>query len=279
MPKQSKTNRKRLPARPTQRKAPPKSKPRPAAICNTNSPASNSSSPAPIDAAVVVEKLRSMGSPKVRDGMARFAITADRAFGIPVGDIRSLAKSLRGPRLPKDQADAAKRRNHALALDLWKTGWYEARMLACFVDEPSLVTPAQMDRWAKDFDSWAICDTACFHLFDKSPHAMAKVVEWAERDEEFVKRGAFALLASVALHNKKAPDAIFADGLRLAELHADDARNFVKKAVSWALRGVGARRLTLKPRVLAIAERLAASPDPARRWVGKVVRREFNRKR
>ncbi|MBL8762270.1 MAG: DNA alkylation repair protein [Phycisphaerae bacterium] len=219
-----------------------------------------------------------MGSAKVRDGMARFGITADHAFGIPVGDIRALAKSLRGPRVPKDQADSARRRNHALALDLWKTGWYEARMLACFVDEPSLVTPSQMDRWAKDFDNWAICDTACFHLFDKSPHALAKVVEWAGRDEEFVKRGAFAILASVALHNKKAPDIIFSDGLCLAERHAGDARNFVKKAVSWALRGIGGRRPTLRPMVLEIAERLAASADSARRWIGRDVLRDLGRK-
>jgi len=234
---------------------------------------------APVNAAEVVEKLRSMGSQKVRDGMARFAITSERAFGISVGEIRALAKSLRGSRVPKDRADAAKRRNHALALNLWKTGWYEARVLACFVDEPSLVTPAQMDRWARDFDNWAICDTASFHLFDKTPHAMTKVVEWAARDEEFVKRGAFAIIASVALHNKKATDDIFTDALRLAELHAGDARNFVKKAISWALRGIGARRPTLKPAVLMIAERLAASPDRARRWIGKDVLREFNEKR
>lgn len=275
MPTQTKANRTKKSAHATK----PRSKPKPAASGSTISPASSPAPLAPIDAAVVVEKLRSMGRAKVRDGMARFAITADRAFGIPVGDIRALARSLRGPRVPQDQAEAAKRRNHALALDLWKAGWYEARILACFVDEPSLVTPAQMDRWAKDFDNWAICDTACFHLFDKSPHATAKVVEWAERDQEFVKRGAFAILASVALHNKKAPDAVFSAGLRLAERHADDARNFVKKAVSWALRGIGARRPTLKPRVLDIAERLAASPDPARRWVGKDVLREFNKKR
>ncbi|MFO0833416.1 MAG: DNA alkylation repair protein [Phycisphaerales bacterium] len=234
---------------------------------------------AAVTAADVVEQLRSMGSQKAREGMARFAITSDRAFGIPVGEIRALAKSLRGPRVPKDQADAARRRNHALARDLWNSGWYEARMLACFVDEPTLVTPAQMDRWARDFDNWAICDTACFHLFDKTPHAMSKVVEWAARDEEFVKRGAFAIIASVALHNKKATDDIFAEGLRLAEYHADDARNFVKKAISWALRGVGARRPTLTPKVLKIAERLAASDNGARRWVGKDVLREFNKMR
>lgn len=275
MPKQAKPNRTRRSSLATR----PSTKPKRADIGNASKPASAPMPRAQINAAEVVEQLRSMGSQKAREGMARFAITSDRAFGIPVGDIRALAKSLRGARVPKDQADAAKRRNHALALELWKAGWYEARMLACFVDEPSLVTPAQMDRWARDFDNWAICDTACFHLFDKTPHAMTKVVEWAARDEEFVKRGAFAIIASVALHNKKATDDIFTDALRLAELHADDARNFVKKAVSWALRGIGARRPTLKPAVLRIAERLAASPDRARRWIGKDVLREFNEKR
>src|SRR3989442_8696835 len=112
-------------------------------------------------------------------------------------------------------------------------------MLACFVDEPESVTPAQMDRWSRDFDNWAICDTACFHLFDRTPHAWRKVDAWAGRRDEFVKRAGFALLASLALHDKSTGDAPFLKGLAMIEREADDDRNFVKKAANWALRAIG----------------------------------------
>ena len=148
--------------------------------------------------------------------MARYAITAPKAFGVSVATLKQLAKRLG--------------RDHHLALALWDTGWYEARMLAAFVDEPARVTSAQMDRWAKDFDNWAICDTHCFHLFDCTPHAWKKVRQWSGRREEFVKRAAFALVAGIALHDKKAPDGPFLDALPLAERAAGDHRNFVKKA-------------------------------------------------
>ncbi len=175
----------------------------------------------------VLTWLRRHGSKATRDGMARYAIPSDKAFGVSVGTMQQLAKRLG--------------RNHELAAALWETGWYEARMLASFVDEPARVTSAQMDRWCRDFDNWAICDTACFHLFDRTPHAWRKVAQWSGRREEFVKRAAFALLWGLTVHDKSADDEPFAQGLLLIERAADDERNFVKKAVNMALRAIGKR--------------------------------------
>jgi 3-methyladenine DNA glycosylase AlkD len=215
-------------------------------------------------AKAAVAELKRLGTKKTRDGMARYAIPSDNAFGVPVGQIRDFAKRLG--------------RNHELAQALWDTGWYEARMLATFVDEPKLVTPAQMDRWCKDFDSWAICDTACFHLFDRTPHAFKKVSQWSKRKDEFVKRAAFALLASLALHDKKSGDEPFRDSLPLIERASTDDRNFVKKGVSWALRGIGHRRSpALKASAVELAERLAKSTNPAARWIGKDALRDLKR--
>jgi 3-methyladenine DNA glycosylase AlkD len=150
-------------------------------------------------------------------------------------------------------------------------------MMAAFVDDPALVTPAQMDRWAGDFDNWAICDTVCFHLFDKSPYAWRKIRKWSGRRDEFVKLAAFALLASVALHDKAAPADRFLEALPLVERAARDPRNFVKKGVSWALRGIGKRRdPSLKAAAIGVAERLAASEDAAARWVGKDALRDLS---
>jgi len=195
--------------------------------------------------------------------MARFAITAPKAFGVSVGDLRAYAKTIG--------------RDHQLAQELWNSGWYEARMLAGFVDDPTLVTPAQMDRWARDFDNWAVCDHSCFHLFDKTPHAYGRIARWAGRKEEFVKRAAFALIASLALHDKKAPDTIFRKCLPLIEKAAVDDRNFVKKGVSWALRGIGHRSPAMRAEALEVAQRLAASVVPAARWVGKDAIQDLSR--
>jgi 3-methyladenine DNA glycosylase AlkD len=219
-----------------------------------------------IDVQSVVEWLRRRGSKKVKDGMARFAIPADKAFGISVGDLRAHAKRVQA-------ADASD--NHALAAALWKSGWYEARMLACFVDEPELVTPAQMDQWQRDFDNWAICDTACFALFDRTPHAWSKVRAWAKCSQEFQKRAAFALLWGLTVHDKQSGDEPFLQGLELIEQAASDERNFVKKAVNMALRSTGKRNARLHAAALVVAERLAASDDPAARWNGKDALREL----
>ena len=211
--------------------------------------------------ASVIASLQRITSKKVRDGMARFAIPSDKAFGVSVGTLRDMGKKLG--------------RSHELAEALWETGWYEARMMAAFMDEPERVTPAQMDRWCREFDSWAICDTVCFHLFDRTPHAWKKVVKWSSHKGKFVKRAAFALLASLVCHDKQADDELFAGGLLLVEKAATDERNFVKKGVNWALRCIGKRNLALHAAAVGVAERLAAMPNPAARWVGKDALREL----
>lgn len=209
--------------------------------------------------------LERRGRRKNVEGMARYAIVAPKVFGVSVADIRALARKVG--------------RDHATALALWKTGWYEARMLTAFVDEPDRVTPAQMDRWARDFDNWAICDTMCFHLFDKSPHAWKKVKAWSTRKEEFVKRAAFALIAGMALHDKKGTDQPFVSALRLIERGSSDPRNFVKKGVSWALRSTGRRSPGLYRRAIALSKRLTGSDEPASRWVGRDALRDLSRHR
>ncbi|HEV8695601.1 MAG TPA: DNA alkylation repair protein [Lysobacter sp.] len=196
------------------------------------------------------------------EGMARYAIPSDHALGVSMANIQALAKRLG--------------RNHSLAIALWDTGVYEARMLTAYVDEPTRVTSTQMDGWCADFDNWAICDTLCFALFDRTLHAWSKVEPWSRKRGEFAKRAAFALLASLALHDRQAGSEAFIAGLRLIEREADDDRNFVKKGVSWALRSIGRRRdPELKAAALAVAQRLAASQVAAARWVGKDALRDF----
>jgi len=209
----------------------------------------------------VVARLKRLGTKKQRDAMSRYAIPSDNAFGVSVGKIRDMGKQLG--------------RNHDLAQALWDTGWYEARMLAAFVDDPAQVTPAQMDRWCRDFDSWAIVDTICFHLFDKTPYAFAKAKAWANRRNEFEKRAAFALLASLGVHDKTASDESFAKCLPLIERAATDERNFVKKGVSWALRVIGRRSNDLNRSAVALSKRLCASEEPAARWVGRDALKEL----
>lgn len=213
------------------------------------------------NAAAVIASLKRQGTKRNRDGMARYALPSDKAFGVSVATLHGMARKLG--------------RNHELAAELWRSGWHEARMLACLVDDPALVTPAQMDQWAADFDNWGICDTACFHLFDRTPHAWKKVAQWSRRREEFVKRAGFALLASLVVHDKKAGDQPYLEGLRLIERAATDERNFVKKAVNWALRCIGKRGATLNAAAVDVSRRLAASPDAASRWIGKDALREL----
>ena len=207
--------------------------------------------------------LQQKSTDKVRDGMSRFGIPNDRAIGVPVGEIRNLAKQLG--------------RDHELAEALWQNGLYEARMLATMVADPKLVTPKLMDSWCRDFDSWAICDSACFNLFDRTPHAFSKVKVWSKRKGEFQKRAAFALLASVAQHDKKCGDEPFLACFPLIEAAADDDRNFVKKGVNWALRGVGERNPALHKAAMTLAKRLAKSEAAAPRWVGRDAERQLQK--
>jgi 3-methyladenine DNA glycosylase AlkD len=148
-------------------------------------------------------------------------------------------------------------------------------MLATLVDEPARVTPAQMDRWCRDFNNWAICDTACFCLFDRTPHAWQKVEQWSRRRDEFIKRAAFALLWSLTVHDKTANTDAFTRGLLMVERAATDERNFVKKAVNMALRAIGKRNRALNAAAVTVARRLSTSPDATARWVGKDALREL----
>ncbi len=200
--------------------------------------------------ATALRWLEKHASKAVRDGMSRYAIPNDHALGVRMGDIQKLARQLG--------------RDHALALELWKTGVYEAQMLTAYVDEPGRVTPAQMNAQARAFDNWAICDTLCFALWVQTPHAFTKIRQWASHRDEFVKRASFALLASVALKDKQARDTEFLRALKLIEKAAADERNFVKKAVNWALRGIGSRNLALNQAAVALAEKLARSLEGMR---------------
>jgi 3-methyladenine DNA glycosylase AlkD len=196
-----------------------------------------------------------------RDGMARYALPSDHALGVTMADMKALSKQI-GP-------------NHEVAAALWKTGVYEARTVAALVDEPEQVTAAQMDRWAKAFDNWGICDTVCFALFDRTPHAWKKVAQWNDRREEYIKRAAFALLWGLTVHDKAAPNARFVQGLRYVEQGATDERHFVKKAVNMALRAIGKRNATLHVAAVTVARRLADSPNASATWVGKDALREL----
>jgi 3-methyladenine DNA glycosylase AlkD len=213
----------------------------------------------------VLKQLKAKATAHDLANLGKFGIAASKPIGVSMKNIQAVARNVG--------------RDHALAEVLWKTGYYEARMLASFVDEPSEVTPAQMDRWCRDFDNWGICDTVCFKLFDQTPHAWSRVPKWAKLRGEFQKRAGFALLASLAGHDKSATDAQFIAGLRLIEKGAADDRDLVKKGVSWALRRIGTRNKTLREASLEVARRLAASDHPSARWIGRDAVRDLTRPR
>lgn len=217
---------------------------------------------APVDAAIAGLKRRATKA--ALTGMARYGIPSDRVLGVAMRDIQAVAKTFG--------------RNHALALALWDTGWYEARLLAAYVDDPAAVTRAQMTRWCRAFDNWAVCDTLCFVLFDRTPHAWPMVKAWAPRREEYVRRAAFALLWGLTVHDTQAGDAPFLEALRLVEDAAGDERHYVKKAVNMALRAVGRRSPALHAAAMALAARLAASDAPSARWIGADPLRDLRTK-
>ena len=210
----------------------------------------------------VLASLKRLADKRVREDMSkRYGIYTDKAFGVSMSNMQKVARPLG--------------RNHELAAALWGTGWYEARMLTSFVDEPERVTSAQMDAWARDFDNWGIVDTLCFNLFDRTPHAWRKVARWCKQEEEFIKRAGFALLWSLTVHDKVASNDQFVQGLVFVLRGAGDERHFVKKAVNMALRAIGKRNPALNAAAVAIARRLAESPEPSARWVGKDALREL----
>jgi 3-methyladenine DNA glycosylase AlkD len=168
--------------------------------------------------------------------------------------------------------------NHKLALQLWKSNIHEARILAALIDDPRQVTKSQMNQWVRQFDNWGVCDACCCVLFDKTPFAWDKAIEWSQNKEEFVKRAGFVLMAALAVHNKKAPDKDFLPFFIVIKHHADDGRNFVKKAVNWALRQIGKRNTTLNKKAIAVAREIRKTESSAARWVAADALRELTGK-
>ena len=209
----------------------------------------------------IVEELRAAARPEEVQGMARFAIAGEGRLGVRIPTLRRIAKTAG--------------RNHPLALGLWRSGIPEARILASMVEEPAKVTERQMDAWARDFDCWDICDQVCMNLFDRTPHAWKKVRQWSRRDEEFVKRAAFVLVACLAWHDREAPDREFVRLLPLIKRGARDERNFVKKAVSWALRHIGKRNASLNRAALETARELRRLGSRSARWIASDAIREL----
>lgn len=205
--------------------------------------------------------LRAEARPDQLDAMARFGLTGEGRLGLAVPTLRALAREFR--------------RDHALALALWDTGIPDAQILAGMVAEPQELTVAQMDHWVTGMRAWDVCDQACLNAFVKSPLAWEAIPRWAAREPEFEKRAGFALLAVAAVHQKQRDDADFVARLPLIEAAADDDRNFVKKAVNWALRQIGKRSAALREPALTVADRLCSHRDKAARWIGTDARREL----
>lgn len=209
----------------------------------------------------VLTKLKDKARPDQLKGMARYGIAVERRFGTSVPDMRKLAKELG--------------KNHKLALKLWRTGIAEAMIVAAMIDEPNKLTKEQMDDWVKDFDSWDVCDQVCMNLFKKTPFAWTKILDWSEREEEFVKRTAYALLACLAWHDKKAEDETFIKLFPVIKRGATDERNYVKKAINWALRNIGKRNLNLNKAAIAVAREIQQIDSKAAHWIASNAIKEL----
>jgi len=209
----------------------------------------------------VLKKLQAHSRPNELRGMARYGITIERRLGVSVPQMRKMAKELG--------------KNHKLALGLWKTGIPEARIVAAMIDEPELLTEKQMEDWVKGIDSWDICDQVCMNLFEKSPLAWKKILDWSKREEEFVKRTAYALIACLAWHNKDAEDEQFISLFPVMKRGATDERNFVRKAVNWALRNVGKRNVNLNRAAIDTAKELSGIDSKSARWIASDAIREL----
>lgn len=209
----------------------------------------------------VIDKLKSKAQPENLEGMTRYGIPPEQRLCIPVPDLRKLAKEIG--------------RDHKLALGLWRSGIGEARILAAMIDEPDKLTEEQMEDWVKDINSWDICDQVCMNLFSKNQLAWRKIIDWSEREEEFVKRTAFSLIACLAWHAKKASDDEFIELLPIVVREATDERNFVKKAVNWALRNIGKRNLNLNKAAINTAKEIQQLDSRAARWISSDAIREL----
>jgi 3-methyladenine DNA glycosylase AlkD len=209
----------------------------------------------------VLDELQSKAKSEQLPGMAKYGIAVEGRLGVSVPDMRDLAKELG--------------RDHKLALDLWRTGVAEARIVAGMVGDPARLTEDQMEEWVKGINSWDVCDQVCMNLFEKNPLAWKKIIDWSEREEEFVKRTAFSLIACLAWHDKKASDEKFIKLLPIIVREATDERNFVKKAVNWALRNIGKRNLNLNKAAINTARKIQKLDSKAARWIAADAIREL----
>jgi 3-methyladenine DNA glycosylase AlkD len=210
----------------------------------------------------IIQVLTDRSSPVYLEGMKRFGIDSSKALGVPMPEIRKLAKSIN--------------KDHSLALELWETGIHEARIMASLIDDPKLVTPQQMDTWVKDFHSWDLCDQVCGNLFDRTVFAMERALLYSSYDEEYIKRAAFVLMAEFAAHDKKAENEVFIALLPVIEREAWDDRNFVKKAVNWALRQIGKRNPELRVAAVACANRILLQNTKAAKWIAANALKELS---
>jgi 3-methyladenine DNA glycosylase AlkD len=208
----------------------------------------------------VIARLKELENPVNVAGMARFGIRSKNTLGISIVELRKIARGIK--------------KNHVLALQLWDSGIHEARILAGFVDDPAKVTEAQLDEWVKDFDSWDIVDQVAALIY-RTPFVLGKIDEWSESDAEFVKRTAFTLIAEIACHDKKMTDADFEPLLKLIKKAATDERNYVKKAVNWALRGIGKRNQALNKRAMTVAREIQKIDSKSARWIAADALKEL----
>jgi len=209
----------------------------------------------------ILTKLKSLSNPEAVAGMARFGINTKNTYGVSIPDLRKMAKGIG--------------KNHILAQKLWDSGIHEARILAGMIDLPERVTEKQMKHWVKDFNSWDVCDQVCSNLFDKTKFAYPKAIKWSKRNEEFIKRAGFVLMATLAVHDKEADNQKFIRFLPIIKREATDERNFVKKAVNWALRQIGKRNSALNKIAIQTAKEIQKIDSKSARWIASDAIREL----
>jgi len=209
----------------------------------------------------VISELQKYYNKRNIEGMARYGIKSAKAFGVNTPTIKAMAKSIG--------------KNHKLALELWDTEYLEARAIAGLIDDPKLVTKSQMNKWVKGFDTWSVCDGTCLYLFCYTPFAFEKALEWCEKKEEYVRRAGFALMAILAVHDKKRNDKDFLKFFPLIKKYSIDERNFVKKAVNWALRQIGKRSKLLNKEALKLANQIKALDSKSAKWIANDAIREL----
>jgi 3-methyladenine DNA glycosylase AlkD len=211
----------------------------------------------------LIDELKGLTSPENVAGQAHFGIRGANRLGVAIPELRRMAKGLK---------------DHELAAGLWDSGIHDARILASMVDDPAQVTRLQMDAWVKDFDSWDLCDQVCSNLFDKTPYAVERGLAWVEMDEEYVRRAGFVMAAALAVHDKKLPDEVFRQFFEPMVKYAVDERNFVRKAINWALRQIGKCRPTLRAEIIELAQRIGQLDSPSARWIASDALRELSKK-